>query len=146
MKFYKFIVCCGFLSISIFLLADKTSGQDFEYGKPDELKGLTTYSVDTAGDVDIRNRIIEVVGKELPMLTLKEESDEAQIRLTYMGKGSSYKMGAGFVTVDAKGADKTRPRVIVSFQNEQDNKGETKPHNKFSKAFIKAYKKANGLK
>ncbi len=128
------------------LFSGSVAAQDFEYGKPDELKGLSTYYVETYGDTKIRDRIVEELGKALPDLKLADEFENAQIHLIYRGTGGTLRWGAGFVGTTAKGKDKSRPRILLSFENEQDNKGETRPHNKFVKEFIKAYKKANGIK
>lgn len=136
----------------------------YEYGMPDDLKGLTKYYVDTSGDIKARNDIVKEVSKALPQLQLMDDIETSQIRLSFMGSvqdvvgnartvgNSTYvdnerlPIGTGLVWIDPRGADKSKLRVVLNFASRQDSKLEKMPYTKFAKEFIKTYKKANGLK
>lgn len=152
------------LPTMLLILAGIANAQEYEYGQPDELKGLTTYSVDTSGNIKARNGIVKEIGKALPQLTLVDSG--AQIRLNFAGelqdavtgttrtyerntiiiKNSRLPIGFGVVSLEAHGEDKSKLRVILNFTSRQDAKLEKMPYTKFANAFIKVYKKANGVK
>ncbi len=148
----------------LFFLAGFAKGQNYEYADPSELKGLKTYWVDTSGDVKARNKIVEIVKKELPSLSIVDEITSAQIRIAYLGQteegptniiGGSNRasieterlpVGAGMVWIDPRGTDKSKLRLVISFCSRKDFLLEKQPYEKLTKEFVKVYKKANGLK
>ena len=144
-----------YFSLVLFIFTSSfASAQDYEYGSVNDLKGVTRYWVDTEGSVKARERIISKIKKALPMLELDEEMKASQIRLTFKfgeapialqlnGAGAA---GIGMVWMDAKGKDKTRPRLIFDFQDVETTRLDRSPEVNFAREFIKAYKKANGLK
>lgn len=101
--------------------------------------------------------------KELPQLQIVEESEDAEIRLQFLGGSNSAVTGAtavygttilnrqrlfngtGMVWIDAKG-EKNVARVVLRFENQQERVGEKMPATKFAKEFVKIYKQANEIK
>lgn len=155
--------------LALLALCTAAAAQDFEYGSPDDLKGLTAYYVDTQGDISARNKIVDEIRKALPDLALVDDMAKAQIRLNFRGDKQDVvtsavttatapdmawttvtnrrlPVGSGLVWIDARGPDRNRPRVILNFSSRQDYKLEKAPSVKFAREFVKTYKKANGLK
>jgi hypothetical protein len=150
-----------------FVLTLAVSGQDVEYGNATDLKGLTTYYVDTRGDLKAHDKIVAEIAKELPDLKLEDDLDGADIKLVYEG-GSDQELrsyntsttnhpavqsrtenlptGAGMVAVAPHGSDKSKPRIVLSFHSRQDGRLEKMPYTKFAREFIKVYKSGNGMK
>jgi hypothetical protein len=128
-----------------------------EYGKPEELKGLTKVFVDTGGDIKNRERIAKEF-KKLD-LTLLDSAEGAEVVLEF-GAGKSERLvgtmsggqgsihtkkmntGQGRVYVMREG----KARVVMSYEGEEKFAWEDKPASNFGKAFAKAWKKANGVK
>jgi hypothetical protein len=139
----------GILAIVLFA-GVAALGQDFEYGTTAELKGLKTYSVETYGEVRWREDMISEISKALPDLKLVDDTLLAEINLAYKGRSRisdiKFGYGTGIVALEAKGKDKTRPRILMNFENERDTLVEKRPHIKFAREFVRAYKKANGLR
>ncbi|MBK6751269.1 MAG: hypothetical protein IPG67_15035 [Acidobacteria bacterium] len=109
---------------------------------PADLKELETYSVETEGNIKIRDKIIAIISKALPALKLVD--DDADVRLYYTGgsrevagatqaygntiiNSSDLAYGSGIVCVDPIGPDKTKLRLVVQFSNQRDNEGEASP-------------------
>lgn len=127
--------------------------QDYDYGKPEELKGLTKFFLDVENDLDAYNRIREEIEKSGLKISLVRNVDEAEGVLAFMsdsvttfynGNSLQKAVGIGIVARMAVGASK--PRMLMQFRETQNWKLENHPATKFAREFIKAYKKANGLK
>lgn len=148
------------IAFCLLVLTFVAHAQDFEYGKPVELKGLTKIFVDTGANLDDRERIIKELEKAKLGIELLDSSDDAEIILLFRGRTDEKVTGAvntqhatviqtdelasGSGIVFIKGANK--PRIILSVSNSQQSRLEKRPVTKFVKAFVKIYKTANGIK
>lgn len=147
----KKIILATFLLLVLGLVA---SAQEYEYGKPIELKGLTKVFIDTELDAENHDRILETIEKaKLENLTVVESSADAEFIIMFRGDSENVQIGranhkrtTGKGVVTTKSADGKKLRVLLSFESTQDKAGEKKPAAKFAKEFIKEYKMANGLK
>lgn len=155
------------LLILVFTFA--SFGQDKEYGKPEELKGLVKIFIDTKSDVVNRNLITKEIEKaKLPGIEFVAAQD-AQIFLVFQSYRKdvfygiqpttpiygtnqrettkadikSFNAGGGYVAI--KGNDNAK-RILASYDSVQDRIGKKSAAVKFAKEFIKAYKMANDLK
>lgn len=129
----------------------------FDYGKPEELKGLKKVFVDTGGDIKNRERILKEIEKAKLGLELLDGAEGAEVILDFGGgkekflagihRGDkvatpiyrSMNVGAGRVFIVRDG----RLRVVLSFEDEERSAFEKKPATNFGKTFVKAYMKAN---
>ena len=144
----KFIIFTFFL----FGFFQICAAQDYEYGKPDELKGRSKVYIDAGADVESYDRIKKVLVKEaVAGLTIVDEMKDADIILSFRGGSENVtvgrathkqKTGKGFVALP----DEKRLRVVMNFESSEDKWGEAKPATKFAKKFIEEYKKANNIK
>jgi hypothetical protein len=136
-----------------------------EYGKPDELKGLTKVFIDTAGDLKNRERIAKEIEKAKLGLTLLDSAEGAEIVIDFRG-GKEREFGGVHARPDGNGgavatartnvvtvgagavyvARADRLRVVMSFEDREETVFEKKPATNFGRDFVKAYKKANGIK
>ena len=138
------------VALTLLFLVSFMSAQDFEYGNPSELKGLKRAFIDVGPDVKNFNRIKdEIDGAKLPGFEIVSDVDVSDFVILFRGdKGveitgdNSYRRdtGKGYVGI------RSRDIVLISFDEMQDKLFEKKPAIKFTREFIKAYKKANGLK
>jgi hypothetical protein len=131
--------------------------QEYENGKPSDLKGLTKIFINTGTNLKDRQRIIEQIEKAKLEVTFLDTDDGAEIVMFFQGKTvvegvptGPYGMtitrvrldtGSGMVFVQGK----TKPRLVLSVTNSQQSKLEKRPVTKFVKEFIKEWKKANGI-
>jgi hypothetical protein len=159
------------ITLFAFLLAAfviSSYAQKFEYGKPEELKNLKKVYVDTQADLKNRERIVQEIEKANVGLEIVESLDDAEIIIQFGGENvlittgattqpiygtnststtvNRRKVATGSGYVFIKGKTRDVPRVVMNFESTQDKVGEKKPATKLAKEFIKAYKKANGLK
>ena len=67
------------------LFASAANAQSYEYGKPSELKGLTKVFIEAGLDLTNRNRIAEVLEKELPDLKIVDSEEEAEFGIIFAG-------------------------------------------------------------
>lgn len=156
MKIFSILFLIGVLGGTIL-------AQDFEYGKPEELKGLIAVYVDTGGDLKDRNKIVEKINEANIGLRVVDSREDAEIFIKFETETSkqavsrtikntyddrfsvnvtskeTVKIGDGRVTIKGKTSD--NPRVVMSFDG-----GNKNPAAAFVKDFIKTYKKANNLK
>jgi TonB family protein len=121
-----------------------------EPGKPDELKGLTKFYVDTDGDRESLGDITDELQKRLPQLVIVDRPDEAECILKFDGyriRTFSY-TGTGRndgvpITVDSGRAWVIKPvsadkrRVLLYYAGTK-----AKP---FVRGFVYEYKKVNGI-
>lgn len=128
--------------------------QDYEYGKPAELKGLTKVFIDAGPDVnaynDLKDTIVDAKIAQLVFVTKVAESD-----FVILFRGSrepmrtgtatkEFNTGKGFVGIPS--ADGQRVRLLLNVESTQNRLGEKRPAIKLAKEFIKAYKTANDIK
>jgi hypothetical protein len=141
---------------------------EFEKGKPAELKGLTKLFVNAGTDLESRDLIIKEIEKAgLPGLMFVARP-EAEVVMRFGGSerevienmmttpvvGTDWTMttvdrqtiksGQGLVFIAGK--DRKRARIVINFGSVQDAAFEKRPPIKFARAFVKAYKEANGLR
>lgn len=151
------------------MLSTVVFGQDFEYGKPGDLKGLKKVYLDTGADMETRNRIIENLEKAKLGVEILDSPEDAEIVMVFASEKSERLVGintiynrsetfgsasttaqrieliAGAGRVFVRSKDGTKARLILSLQNSQQSKLEKRPSTKFANAFIKAYREANNL-
>ncbi len=132
--------------------------QEYEYGKPAELKGLTHIFIDTGPDVGNFNRIKnKIVEANLPGIKIVDSMDDAEVTLTFRGdheqvvEGSrgdietrNIRTGKALVTIPSKSGK--RLRVLMNFEDKQGMFKTKYPSEKFAKQFVEAYKEANSIK
>lgn len=154
-------------ALLIFTFVVAAQAQDIEYGKPSELKGLTKVYIETMGNVADAERMTERIAKaKVSGLVIVEDIKQAEIILMFAGEGVSRETGVtvnkigntvfadtdrikllvGEGRVFVSSEDGKKPRLILRVQNEQETKLEKRPVTKFVSAFLKVYKKANGIK
>jgi hypothetical protein len=142
-----------FQVVMVLVFALVAAGQDYEYGKPVELKGLSKVYIDAGDDPESFERIKNAFEKTLPELKIVESSDEADFIVSFrssresvtIGRTSDMKnAGRGYIAIPSPG--KKRLRVLLKFESIEDTWGEQKPATKFARKVISEYKKANGLK
>ena len=143
--------------LTLFGTAARNSG--ITYGKPEELKGLRKVFVDTGTDLKNRERIIREIRDAGLGVELLDSEDGAEVVLDFgagrserliggIGRGTGgivtkrYQTGKGQVFVVNGGQN----RIVMSYEGEETHPWEDKPATNFGKAFVKAYKKANGVK
>lgn len=151
----------------LILFAITQAGQDFDYGKPAELRGLTKIYVYTDLDISSRNAIIKEIEKKIPGLVIVDRREEAELWLIYTqdarrdfcgvigsqtdsaGSSSSTATpvygktisGVGYVVRPS--ATGKRDRVLMDFRDEKRSILSSNLTKRFAGAFIKAYKEAN---
>ena len=132
-----------------------------QYGKPEELKGLTKVFIDTGGNMKDRGRIENEIRKSRIGVELLDSEAGAEVVLKYAGgkeeadSGSfgsilfpgltvtrTFNIGDGHVYVLRDG----KPRLVMSYEGVETHIWEKKPAKNFGKRFVKAWKQANGLK
>ena len=123
--------------------------QEYEYGSPSELKGLKKVFIDTRADLKNRERIVRELAESKLGFEIVAESKEAEILLVFESDFAivdhkKRSAGKGFVFIQGKTSE--RLRVVMNFEAVKDLAVEKKPAAKFAARFVKAYKKANGLK
>lgn len=157
------VILARILSIVLFAFSC-VSAQQYEYGAPSELKGLTKVYVDTGPDIKNRDRIISMIAQAKTKLVLVDDIDNAEIMLTF-GAGTETRItgantnvigksavttvnrarlmrGQGLVAVQGK-KNPEIPRILLSFASTRDRIWKAKPAKAFAKKFIKAWKEAN---
>lgn len=122
-----------------------------EYGKPEELKGITKIFVDAGTDLKARESIVEEIKKKLPNLTITESSDDAEVILIYsQSERPRIVDGTSSRPIIAGGGMVVRPlsnnkvRLLMSHKTTKKNIFQSDVSEKFAREFVKAYAKANG--
>lgn len=149
----RIIFTCLLLLLS---LSPAIAQEDFVYGQPSDLKGMTRLYVDTGTNTKARDSIIKELAKSKLEFNIVDDSNEAEIVLGF-GAGLAAKRvvttgvvsqvvevrtGSGLVFVNARG----KVRLVLSFEDTQNSRFERNPASNFVREFIKAYKKGNDLK
>jgi len=69
------------------LLAGITIGNaqepQFEYGSPNELRGITKVYVYTGAELEVRNNIVKIIQKELKQIIVTDRPNDADVYLFY---------------------------------------------------------------
>jgi hypothetical protein len=139
-----------------------------EYGKPDELKGVTKIFIFTGAEMKDRERIIkelEKSKKKAPDLVIVDRPADAEVVLVYSvtneewvssirtnpNAGSSDSTSTPiYMDTDTGTGRVIKPlpdggmRLLMSFKDEQTYRWARNPVTNFARAFMKAYLKANG--
>jgi TonB family protein len=137
-----------------------------ENGSASELRGVGKIYVDAGTNLEDQRNITGEVLKYLPKMKVVDTADEAEVILAFNGfertetgkyvqkdvfsgevKGSwntrlDIKVGHGQVL---RRVTSTHLRTLLKFDDPQWNRFERKPSINFARAFVKAYKQANGL-
>jgi TonB family protein len=137
-----------------------------ESGSVSELRGIGRIYIDAGTNLEEERNITGEVLKYLPKVTVVDSADEAEVILAFNGfertetgkyiqkdvfsgqvKGSwntrlDIKVGHGQVL---RRVTSTHLRTLMKFDDPQWNRFERKPSINFARAFVKAYKEANGL-
>lgn len=141
--------------LSLLMLASVAVAQtgDVEYGRPDELRGVTKIFVDTGLDAQHRESIVKELKKQLPKLEVVSSPGESDTQLRYSVKDiGGGKIEAVGTVVKVIGKD--RVRVLYSYTDNTPPLFEGDPflnygieYGKplvFARQFVQLYKKANG--
>jgi hypothetical protein len=87
-----------------------------EYGRPDELRGVTKIFVDTGIDAQEGNLIVKVIRKRLPNLEVVSRPEDADIHLRFAQSETSDVFTKGVGTV-VKLVGDNRERVLLRIKN-----------------------------
>lgn len=154
----------------LFTFCFSAFAQDYEYGKPSELKNLKKIFVDTGSDLKNHDLIVKEIerakigdliflasekGAEI-ILMFRDENKSSGATATTTNIGGivttnvdedSMETGAGGVFVFPSGfRGDERMRIVMDFKDTRRGKIEKHPATNFGKNFIKQYKTANDLK
>jgi TonB family protein len=137
-----------------------------ENGSVSELRGIGKIYIDAGTNLEDQRNITGEVLRYLPKMMVVDTADEAEVILAFNGfertetgkyvqkdvfsgevKGSwntrlDIKVGHGQVL---RRVTSTHLRTLMKFDDPQWNRFERKPSINFARAFVKAYKQANGL-
>lgn len=80
------LICCS-TSIA------QQSSIRFEYGSPNELKGVTKIYVYTGSDLEARNNIVKTIQKKLKDIIFTEQPEDAEIHLLFAADASTFYAG-----------------------------------------------------
>ena len=162
-----------FFNLLLILLTASIVAQEqtnIEQGRPSELKGLTKIFIFAGADKENRERIENQIKKDLPEIKILDSGESAEVALIFGGGKTTEATGPtakrpsrvyteGMTSITSVKRDYGVGRVILLLNKERkslrlllqtistkDIIGEDKPAVRFAKDFIKAYKKANGIK
>jgi hypothetical protein len=142
-------------------------GPVIEYGKPEELKGVTKIYIYTGTDIEVRQNIIKEIAKKLPSLQIADKPEEAQVFLLFAADSSTFlsslqttseNTGGGTTSsstpiyrrvISATGAvakpiGPNRVRLLMDFKDSRSTVFERRPSTNFARKFVEAYLKVNG--
>jgi hypothetical protein len=157
------------LPILVALLALTCVAQQpaYEYGKPEELKGVKRIFIDTGTDLKNRERIIKALTKakkDLPDLIILDSAEGAEAVLAFSADRETYLSSVNTSPPPCAGCLSTstptyrsvdsgsgiifipkneKARVLMAFSGSARMRWTAWPSEQFAKAFIKAYRKAN---
>jgi hypothetical protein len=131
-----------------------------EYGKLEELKGLTKVFVDTDGNMKDRERIQREIRESRIGVELLDSEEGAEVVLKFGGGKEEAGDSVGSLLFPGLGAIRTvnvgdghvyvlrdgKPKLVMSYEGVETHLWERKPAKNFGKRFVKAWKQANGLK
>jgi hypothetical protein len=134
--------------------------QDFDYGRPTDLKGIKKVFIDTGSDLKNHERIVKSLEDAKLNLEILDSPEGAEVFLVFNAGSEQrivgilnsaggvlnqrkFRTGQGMVYLPQSNG---RPRVVLSFEDTQNSGWERKPVTNFSREFIKLYKKANSIK
>ena len=129
-----------------------------ENGKPDELKGLTKFYLDTGGDRETLGALADELLKQLPQIVFVERPELAECilkfdayRRTDLSDSPTGRRNGVPIKVDygrgwaIKPVAADRRRVLMYYVGSKSSFVESSPVKTFVQAFVYEYKKANDL-
>lgn len=144
------------------VFTDPSADLKSRHGKPEEMKGLTKVFIDSGTDPKDRERIVKVIESAKLGITVLDSAEGAEIILNFVGGErrttvDSYNvvtkiyaplpitLGFGRGVVYVVRGD--RRRAVLSFQDDGGNHFFPKKlATNFGKKFVKAYRRAHGVK
>jgi len=72
------VILLGFV-----LVATASSAADYEYGSPDELRGVKSVYIDASDAIDLRNIMAAILRKRLPAVEVLSSSENADVVLIF---------------------------------------------------------------
>jgi hypothetical protein len=127
------------------VLATAVSAQSpsYEYGDPQELRGLTKVHVDAGADVDLYRIIRQVIEKREPRMTVVPVEDaQFVVMLTYRtmrnSEGKRYYTGELLALTDGKKG----LRLLSTYRHDEEELDDLA--DEIAKAFLKEYRRVNG--
>lgn len=144
---------------------------DYEYGKPEELKGVKKIYVFTDRELELHDNIVKNILKKLPHLIVTEQPEQADVILVFAARSTSLFAGlsgestvqndtiyssssANYTTVtEGHGnvirlvsQNPIRFRLLMEFRDTRSLWWlERRTSTNFARAFVKAYEAANNL-
>lgn len=123
--------------------------QDFEYGRPSELRGLHALFIDVGTDIDLRNAVAEEIERELSgRLEILGSLEGAEIILTYeedREDDSRIKRGTGLIfRLTTEGKLRLLKKINVRGSAAMAIARQT-PAKQLARGLVAEYKKANAL-
>lgn len=124
-------------------LAAAAQTPNYEYGEPEEMRGLTKVHVDAGADVDLYRIIRKVIEKREPRITaVPLEEAQFVIMLTYRpmrnSQGKRYFTGELLALTDGKNA----LRLLSTYRHDEEELDDLA--DEIAKAFLKEYRRVNG--
>lgn len=174
MRGLRIIALFGLISLPWAVRAQGTQPVDrIELGETFELKGVRSFCVDTGGDAGALRAIANSLQKKLPALQLADRPEEADVVLEFRPDRQYWKVpGTGHVYIGGgtdvpfyTGMDVSPPatwteyygsglvyrrvaedriRVFAEYAGDQPSRSRDHHPKQFAKAFMKAWRKANG--
>src|SRR6266567_1661813 len=86
------LVFCGLVMISSTAAAQQPATR-FEYGSPDELKGVTKVYVYTGPQLEVRNNIVNAIQKSLKNIVITDRPENAEVHLVFAADASTFYAG-----------------------------------------------------
>jgi hypothetical protein len=127
------------LLLSFSCAAQNLDSDDYEYGKPEELRGMTKVFIDTHGDTQTRDKVTRLMADRLPELKFVNSIDDAEVTIIYVQAGY---IGIWLVAIPSP-KDPNTPRVLMSYKYDKA-RFFAGPEKRFTAEFVKVYRKANG--
>ena len=119
--------------------AGALAAEDYEYGKTEDLKGKTSYFVDTGVDIANRNEVVAKLTIEAKELRVASSREEADFYVDVTGNDKSDD-GAQFVVYVA--GKNGRPRLIQKFSYTHSKFPGLRPTTRFARDLAKLWRDA----
>jgi hypothetical protein len=133
-----------------------------EFGKADEMKGVSKFYVDAGGDREAREEITGELQRLMPELQLVDRPEQAECVLLFYAYGRTVQQlaysprtgrpigsdpqrvtaGRGWVV---RPLSPDRQRILWYYEDIKFSSVERKPTINFARNFVSAYRKVNGL-
>lgn len=127
------------LSLTVILLASVSNAADYEYGSPDELKGVKRLYIDAGDAIDLRNIMAAVVQKRLPGVEVLSSSENAELALVFEYKQLGRKAFTGQLLAVKFVGDKLR--LISKYRHDEEELNDLA--DEIIKQFVKEFRRKN---